>query len=327
MTRALGLLIVGIMLLSCSRGGSSGPEVVLYSSVDDHLLREVVAAFEKDSGVRVRLVGDTEATKTTGLVERLLAERERPRADVWWSSEPFGSVRLAAEGVLERSSAAGREPAAFHSFAARARVIAYNPRRVPEPPRSLAELTDPGWRGRIGMARPQFGTTRGHMGLLLLDCGAERYRAWAGSMKNAGVRVYDGNASVVRGIAQGEIDVGLTDTDDVWSAQRNGWPVELAYAGSACPVEGDGPLLIPNTVGLVRGRPNPQSAQRLLDYLLSAQVERMMAQSDSRNIPLTTDLSGEFRHLMPQGARRPDYTAVAEQIPRALEIWDEVMGR
>jgi iron(III) transport system substrate-binding protein len=232
--------------------------------------------------------------------------------------------------VVVEPSAPGYSAAAFHSFAARARVIVFNPGRVSEPPRSLAELVDERWGGRVGIARPQFGTTRGHVGLLLLDCGEDWYRSWVEGMRRNRVRVYDGNATVVRAVAQGEIDLALTDTDDVWSGQRNGWPVDLVYARNGCDggdgaAPGDGPLLIPNTAGLVRGRPNPEPAQRLLEFLLSARVERMMAESESRNIPLRGELRGEFGHLMPQRVRTPGFDAVAERIPRALEIWDEVM--
>jgi iron(III) transport system substrate-binding protein len=102
MLRPLLLCILAVCTLACSRQPPPGGEVVLYSSVDDFLLREVVAAFEAESGVRVRLVGDTEATKTTGLVERLLAERGRPREDVWWSS------RARRDTALRRSTASRR---------------------------------------------------------------------------------------------------------------------------------------------------------------------------------------------------------------------------
>ncbi len=68
---------------------------------DDYLLREMIAAFEKETGIDVLEVGDTEATKTVGLYTRLVDEKDAPRADVWWSNEPFYTVRLAEQGVLE----------------------------------------------------------------------------------------------------------------------------------------------------------------------------------------------------------------------------------
>jgi iron(III) transport system substrate-binding protein len=338
----LALLGACLVLVCCGRGGGPAtPEVVLYSSVDDFLLREVVAAFEKETGVRVRLVGDTEATKTTGLVERLLSERSRPRADVWWSSEPFGTIRLSREGLLE-VYASTAVPADWplrgargdwYGFANRARVIVYNTARVSEDeaPRRLGELVEPRFRGRIGIARPQFGTTRGHMGYVLDACGGEAFAAWVAGLKANQVRIYDGNASVVRGVAQGEVDVGLTDTDDVWSGQRNQWPVAMVYeTADAQRGEGlcsPGPMLVPNTVALVKGGPNPEAARRLIDFLLSPQVERMMARSDSRNIPVRAEVAAEFPSLLVPDGRGGDLEAIAERIPEALRLWDEAMGR
>ncbi|MEZ6232654.1 MAG: extracellular solute-binding protein [Phycisphaerales bacterium] len=245
-----------LALGACSRRDDL-PRVVLYSSVDDVYLREIAAAYERDSGVRVDLVGDTEATKSTGLAERVIAERARPRADVWWSSEPFFTIRLASEGLLEPGAAraalgddvAARWPDGMMSadgswvgFAARARVIVYRasrfgdgPDQIGRVPRNLGELTDPAYRGRVAMARPEFGTTRGHLAALIESEGAAAVEAWLGAMKANALRVYPGNSSVVRAVAQGEADLGLTDTDDVWAGQRNGWDVEAAFEEAEVP--------------------------------------------------------------------------------------------
>jgi iron(III) transport system substrate-binding protein len=327
---------------------------VLYSSVDDALLRSVVASFEAATRVKVLIVGDTEATKTTGLVERLLAERAGPRADVWWSSEPFGTIRLTREGLLEAYQSeseerlAGGWPAelvgkrdaggapAWYGFACRARVMAYDTRDVsPEAaPRALRELTDEKWKGRVGMARPQFGTTRGHMAALAASCGPEALRAWLVAMESNGLRLYDGNSSVVRAIAQGEIDIGLTDTDDVWAAQREGWPIGLSFETPDGPGAGGvpsglcsrGPMLIPNTVALVKGAPHPVQARALIDFLLGADVENQLARSDSHNLPVGGELPTELAAYSIPGGWRPELTAVADHAVGALAICQEVLG-
>ncbi|MHC4349299.1 MAG: type 2 periplasmic-binding domain-containing protein, partial [Planctomycetota bacterium] len=121
MTNVLGLLtrrpllfyiVLALVPLGC---GSSEPGVVLYVSADDHIARQVVHAFERETGIRVDTVGDTEQTKTTGLVNRLRAERNNPQADVFWSSEVFHTVNLAEEGVLDEyePSTGGEWPAGF----------------------------------------------------------------------------------------------------------------------------------------------------------------------------------------------------------------------
>jgi iron(III) transport system substrate-binding protein len=312
---------LAVLTFNQSRRSAAAPpprnEVVLYSSVDAPILREVVSAFEASSGVKVKVVTDTEATKTFGLVQRLIDEKDSPRADVWWGSEPMGSVRLAAEGVLEpftsraEADLAGGWPRhlrardlSWYGHALRARVIAFNSNLYTRAsaPRTLRELADRRYAGRVGMARPQFGSTRTHLAALVAAHGPEPVRQWLIAMRDMGVRLYDGNAGVVRAIAQGEIDLGLTDTDDVWAAQREGWPVDLVFEAEDAPnaritgpvsLPSIGPLVLPCTVGKVRGGRNPVLAKALIDYLLSAEVEQLMARGDWRTYPLRAELAME----------------------------------
>lgn len=188
-------------------------------------------------------------------------------------------------------------------FAQRVRVIAYATDRVQQPPTTMRALIDPQWKGRIGMARPQFGTTRGHMALLCARWGENVFEEWLEGLRDNRVRLYDGNASVVRGIAMGEIDIGLTDTDDVFAGQANGWKVDLVYEATDLAghtEEGSesmpnlGPTMIPNTVAIIDGGPNPLVAKRLAAFLVSEEAERIIAQSASRNIPVNAELSREF---------------------------------
>lgn len=341
--RTLGALAIAGALLavaSCDGSGSDQGErtVTLYSSVDDALLTEIVELCRERTGVRVLVVGDTEATKTTGLVQRLIAEQGSPRADVWWSSEPFGTILLSREGVLAPYSSEAAEshfergwPETlrgehddWYAFAQRARVIAYSTDRVPEPPASLAALTDPAWKGRVGMARPGFGTTRGHMGALLDLWGEQRFVAWLRAMKANGVRLYDGNASAVRAVAHAEIDACLTDTDDVWSAQRNGWPVGAGYErlDDALVWPSPGAMVIPNTVALVAGGPNPDTGAALIDFLLSPEVETAIARTDSGNVPVIPGAEPAEGRQIPS-PWRPDLERVASKVRRAVELCRE----
>lgn len=334
--------MVALAIAGCSES-SDAPEVVLYTSADDFLAREIVADAEESLGLRIRMLGDTEATKTTGLMVRLINEKDHPRADVWWSSEPFGTIRLAREGILApivSSHEAGFEGGwpgelkgeRWYGFAQRARVIAYNTERVEagEVPRRLRDLTDPKWRGRVGMARPQFGTTRGHMGALSAAFGEEALENWLRAMKENGLRIYDGNSTCVRAVARGEIDLCLTDTDDVWGAQRNGWPVDLMYeAPDEEPAEeglpSRGALVMPNTVGIVAGGPNPEGAARLFEHLLSAEVERRIAESDSHNVPVRRAVAAEFPRYEIPTPWTPDLSDVADAIAGAMSVCERVL--
>ncbi|MDQ7013081.1 MAG: extracellular solute-binding protein [Planctomycetota bacterium] len=359
--RAIGaaaLGAAGLTLGGCGRRGDSGAdgagEVMLYSSVDDFVLRDVVRDFERATGVTVRLLGDTEATKTTGLIERLVAERDEPRADVWWSSEPFGTIRLAEMGLFEPAGVTppevvdpllrGKLDAAdgsWFGFGLRARVLAVREGRFAEEeiPRRLRELTDARFRGRVGMARPRFGTTRGHMAALLELAGASAFRGWLEAMVANGLKIYDGNSTVVRAVSEAEIDICLTDTDDVWASQRNGGRVRAVFELADADAGGDadtatraqglpsaGPMLIPNTVAMVRHGPNAESARRLIEFLLGGRAEEILAKSSSHNIPVRREAFPDLAAFAVPGGWLPDLASVAALDARAMVLCDSVLG-
>jgi iron(III) transport system substrate-binding protein len=76
---------------------SSAQEVVVYTSVDQVFSEPVFRAFEAESGLRVRAVYDTEETKSTGVLNRLIAEAQNPQADVFWSGDPHSLSRVTRE--------------------------------------------------------------------------------------------------------------------------------------------------------------------------------------------------------------------------------------
>jgi len=354
--RFILVLVALLSINACRPDSNTSPDqsVVLYTSVDDEFARIVVKEFTQETGITVQLVGDTEATKTTGLIARLKAEAGNPQCDLWWSSEPFGTIELANDGILlPNGIAIAVDPdwpadlvAEDHSwigFASRARVIAYATDRVDTPPTTLRDFAQPHWKGRIGMARPQFGTTRGHMGILASRWGLPQFERWLTMLKNNTIRMYDGNASVVRAIAMGEIDIGLTDTDDVWAGQRNGWKVDCVYESFDSPMElntltSGGPTLLPNTVAIIKNAPNPNNAMNLARFLLSARVETLLAESTSRNIPANPELKELFNVTAPDSlvapdpnrvkgqSIYPDFSDAASMIPPALDACDRVLG-
>ncbi len=328
-------------LAGCDRSANE-PHVVLYVSADEHLARQVIREFRGQTGIRVDLVTDVEAKKTTGLVQRLRAERDNPQADVFWSSEVFMTINLADEGVLEpyESVATTDWPRTFrdpknrwYGFAARARVIVYAPDRVAENelPDTWMGLCDERFKGRIVMADPRFGTTGGHLAAMKAYwtgiMGAAYYTAFLDGLAENNVRLLpSGNAGVVRAVADGEADLGLTDTDDVWAAKAQGANVRLVYPRHAAGFgdDGTGTLLIPNTVARVAGGPNPQTAAQLIDFLLSEQVERLLAESVSHNIPVRPSLADEYSEYQVPDPLRVRYVRAAAMMRVAV---DQAMRR
>ena len=292
------------------------PTVTVYASADESVAQPVFDRFEKETGIHVNAKFDTEATKTTGLANTLRAERERPRADVFWSNEQAAHVALAAEGItapLQANGAAAKPvgdgaavsraaqwPAAWRdadgrwfALAGRARVIVYAPDRVPMPPTDWTGLIAPRWNGKIAMADPRFGTTRSHLGAMKTywDTFAMPgyYEAFIeGLAENHPKVLTSGNAGVVDAVARGEADIGLTDSDDVFAAQARGLKVAMVLPRHAREVTtaGGGTFFIPNTVGIVNGAPHADAARTFVEFMLTPETEQQLAAMPAKHAPL-----------------------------------------
>lgn len=336
--------------ISCSRQRASR-KVVAFVSADDALAREVLAACTKATGIEIDAAFDTEASKTIGLERRLIAERDRPRADLFWSSEGFAAVRLAKDGLLRAlpetlwSSwpAAHRDPTRrWLAFAARARVVVQR-KGAGEPLARWADLALPnlarGSVAAIAIADPRFGTTNGHLAALDVAWAAARARgidaptidAWLDGMHANGVRVLTGgNAATVEAVATGECAYGLTDTDDALAAIARGLPLELSLPRTLPEgVAGGGTMIVPNTVSLVEGGPGARdAAEAVAAYLVSPACEAMIAASESRNMPLgpqaSNSVASSFREADPLAF---DLVRAAERAaPCAVDARRRLMG-
>ena len=295
--RGSWMVIVLALLLTaatgCGGGQGSNPtqEVVVYTALDQIYSEPILNAFQARSGITTRVVYDSEASKTVGLVNRIVAERDRPRCDVFWNNEIIRTIQLQHEGLLEPyiSPNAADIPVAFKDaegnwtgFAARARVLAWNTARVNDPPRTIRALTEAQWRGRFGIAYPLFGTTATHFAVLQGKWGEAAAQDFFKGLQANEVKVLDGNMAAARAVADGELDFCLTDTDDANLLRGEGKPIDFLPLDH----DGEGALLIPNTVSLIKGAPHPEAARQLIDYLLLPEVEAQLAASPSGQIPL-----------------------------------------
>ncbi len=327
-----GTLVLGGMWVLAVRP-QAGQQVVVYTALDQEFSQPVFEEFTRQTGITVLGKFDTESTKTVGLTQALLAERERPRCDVFWNNEIVNTLRLGQAGLLEHfeTASASLFPSQYRSaegawfgFAARARVLIVNTKLVPEEnyPRSIMDLIDPEWKGRVGIAKPLAGTTASHAACLFTVWGSERAEDFFRAVK-ANARVMAGNKQVAIAVARGELAFGLTDTDDAIIELEQGRPVSIVYPDQG---EGEvGTLFIPNTVAVIEGAPHRQAAEKLIDFLLSPQVEEMLAAGPSAQIPLNPLVDKQSRVESPHTIRamQVDFEAAATQWNRVAAFLRE----
>lgn len=315
------------------------PEVVVYTALDSEFSQPILDEFQRQTGIRVLAKFDVESTKTVGLANALLAERSRPRADLFWNNEIMHTLRLERQGLFEpyQPLRAVEFPPqyraadhAWHGFAARARVLLVNTTLVAEGdrPRSIEALADPRWRGRVGIAKPLFGTTATHAACLFGVWGDERARDYFRRLKQNQVQILAGNKPVAQAVSAGRLAFGLTDTDDAIGELEVGHSVAIVYPDQDA--DGLGTLFIPNTLAVIRGAPHGEAARKLVDFLLSPEVEQQLASGPSAQIPLhpTVDVSS-LRIETPRTikAMDVDFSAAADQWETASRfLRDEFTG-
>jgi iron(III) transport system substrate-binding protein len=346
---ACGLLGMGMATVGAGCGGGSKDgsaklpaaqdksTVVVYSALDEEFARPILEAYGKAAGVKVEVKYDVESTKTVGLTNLLVAEAGRPRCDLFWNNEILNTLRLRQKGLLEvfRPSNARDYPAdvrgadgTWYGFAARARILLIDTRQIGDSdrPRGVADLADARWKGKVGLAKPLFGTTATHAACLFSVWGEEKAKAFFRGLKENEARVYSGNKQVAQAVASGEIAVGLTDTDDAMVEMEQGSPVTIVYPDLGSGQIGT--LFIPNTLSVPKGAPHSEAAADLANHLLSATVEQALAAGPSAQIPLGRSSARLARIESPVTVRamEVDFEAAAQQWGKAAAFLAEEFG-
>jgi len=257
---ALSLALV--LLAGC--GGSASPVVVIYTSQDEVYAEPIFKDFEKETGIKVQAVIDSESVKTVGLVNRLIKETNLPQCDVFWNNEEFRTRQLAAHGVF-------RETNAWVELGYRTRRMFINTNLLSpdKAPRTFSEVTNEIWRGKVAISYPLFGTTSTHFIVWRQHWGDAAWQTWCRALVANQPKIVDGNSIAAKLVAGGEAWIGFADSDDIAAEQHDGKPL------LALPVT-DETLYLPNTVGVIRNAPHPAEAERLFEYLQQKSVSQKL---------------------------------------------------
>ncbi|WP_201353055.1 extracellular solute-binding protein [Hydrogenimonas urashimensis] len=324
----IGLIVLAVALLIYWYTGKDTEKeknravVVVYVSEDRVFSEPILKAFEKETGIEVKALYDTEEAKSTGVMNRLIAEKSNPRADVYWANEPIRAEVLKQKGISAPYISPNAEgiPSVFKDsegywtgFSARARVLIVH-NSVKKKPESIEAYTQSRWKGRSVIANPLFGTTTAHIAALFVYWGEDRADAFMRGMKHNDVTVTTSNGESADFVAEGRYAFALVDSDDAVNRIRQGKPVTMVYPDQK--PKQPGCFIVPNAAVLIKNAPHPKEAKRLIDYLLSKETERRLAFADCAQIPLHPGVSVP-RELRPIDAIRimeVDYGKVAKKL-------------
>lgn len=331
--RTLLLLFIALIMAACTPK-EEGKTVTVYVSEDQVFSEPILKDFEKETGIRVNAVYDSEESKSTGVMNRLIAEESNPQADVYWANEPIRAEVLKHKGILapyESPNAKGipdvfkEKDHYWTGFSARIRLLIGDD-KVQQKPTSILAYIDPSFKGKAVIANPLFGTTTSHIAALFTIWGDTKTKDFMQKMKQNGIAISTSNGESADLVASGTYAFSLVDSDDAMSRLRQKAPVSIIYPDQK--EDEFGAFVVPNAVMLIRGAPHPQNAKKLIDYLLSKESEKKLAFADCAQIPLHQDVSMP-KGLMPIDqikVMQVDYGKVAHkliEIQPYLKVWLE----
>ena len=331
------VIVLGLVVILLSRRARETPEqrtVVVYVSEDQVFSEPILRDFERESGIKVKAVYDTEEAKCTGSMNRLIAEKDNPQADVYSANEPIRAEVLKQKGIAEayRSGNAQGIPPVFKDpegywtgFSARARVLIVR-RGIADPPTSILAFNDPRWKGKAVISNPLFGTTTSHVAALFVAWGDERARRFMEDMKENEVGISTSNGESADFVASGRYAFSLVDSDDAVNRMRQGEAVDMIHPDQQ--EGGSGCFIVPNAVVLIHGAPHPETARQLIDHLLSEETERKLALADCAQIPLHPGVPAppELKAIADLKVLRVDYAEVARKMVEIQAYLKEWVG-
>ncbi|MGH3930248.1 MAG: iron ABC transporter substrate-binding protein [Pseudonocardiaceae bacterium] len=286
----VAVLLVG--LTGCSGGdGIDDSELIIYSGRQEALVGPLIERFEQQTGIATSV----RYGNTAQLAAQLLEEGDSTPADVYFSQDGGALGALDHAGRLEElpPEVLDTVPARYRAdngswvgTSGRARVIVYDPRQVAEPdvPDSVFDLTDPRWRGKVGIA-PSNASFETFVTAMRVLSGDDATRQWLADMRANDVQVFDNNILILNAVKDGVIPLGLINHyyfyEQVAEQGAAAMPARLKYL----PGEDPGALVNVAGAGILRGSDHAEQARRFVEFLLSEQSQSYFAQ-ETKEYPL-----------------------------------------
>jgi len=333
MKKLVGLLLAVLALAGC--GGNDENEgqsdtLTVYSGREEELVAPLFERFEQETGIDV----EVRYADSAELAATIAEEGDNSPADVFFAQDPgsLGSVaeQLAElpEDVLERVDERFRDDdGRWVGTSGRARVIVFNTDELSESevPDSVFDLTDPKWKGKIGIA-PTNASFQAFVTAMRLDVGDDRTREWLEDVKANDPKFYEKNTPVVEATASGEIEVGLVNHYYLYlvKEEQPDAPIENKYL----PGDDPGALVSVAGAGVLEGAEHEDAAERFVEFLLADEQQRFYTdEAEEAEIPLVDGISPKegVPTLDELSGRGPDVdlSSFGAELETTLELLNE----
>jgi iron(III) transport system substrate-binding protein len=286
---AITLAALALATAACGGNASGGEAVdesklVVYSGRQEALVQPVIDDFEAETGIEVSV----RYGNTAQLAAQIIEEGERTKADVYFSQDGGALGALTKAGMLEELPAGvldlvdpryRADDGTWVGTSARARVIVFDPDQVTEAevPDSVFELTEPQWKGKVGIS-PSNASFEAFVTAMRLLHGEDVAREWLEGMAANDVQLFDNNVLILNAAEDGVIALGLINHyywyEQVAEEGLEAVPARLKFL----PGEDPGALVNVAGVGVLSATDRGDDANRFVEYLLGEEAQSYFAQ-------------------------------------------------
>lgn len=285
--RILAVMMMVVMLSGLLAGCGGKPanqaakpqKLTLYCGLmEDHMVK-AVQDFEKETGIKVEAV----RMSSGEIMGRIKAEKNNPKASVWFGGPADAFVQAKEDGLLEKyiSPNAAKIPVQFKDadgywtgiyvgylgFVSNQKLLAERGIAVPK---SWDDLLKPEFKGQVVLANPgSSGTAYTMLATIVQIMGEEKGLEYMKKL-NAQVKTYPKSGTAPGRMAgQGETMVGLSFLHDGMKYREEGMKDIVLTA----PVEGTGYEI--GSVAVIKGGPDQEAAKKFVDWALSKKGQEL----------------------------------------------------
>ena len=318
---ALGLaLAVGAVVLAGCSSSSTGSAnaLTVYSGQHVQTTQALIAAFEKQTGIPVNLRSDDEDV----LADQIVTEGSHSPADVYFTENTPPLQYLASKGLLASvdPSTLANTPARFNSpegkwvgVTARVSVMGYNTSllRPTELPKSVMELADPQWKGKIGIAGSETDFQPIVTSIARAHGDAAALQWLEGVKANAGSHSYPDNETLISEINRGQVALGVINQYYWYREKAQVGAAGLHSAIATFAPHDPGYVIDVSGAGILQSSSHQADAQRFLAFLTSKQGQEIIGHSESYEYPIASGVTTSQAET-PFGQLQPNDITVAE---------------
>jgi iron(III) transport system substrate-binding protein len=291
-------VVSGLVLLTagCGDAAGDGPVLTLYNAQHEDLMRSMVDGFTEETGIRVEFRQGSDFE----LANQIVQEGDASPADVFATENSPAMSLVDGKGGFARLDDAtiAQVPAEYvpssknwTGFAARATVLVYNTDALTqaELPKSIMDLAQPQWRGRIGVAAAG-ADFQAIVSAVLEVKGEAATKEWLAGLKT-NANIYEHNIATMKAVNAGEVDAGVIYHyywyKDQAESGANSATTKLEFFGNQDP----GAFISVSGIGVVKAGDQQKDAQRLARYLTSKAGQQIMSDGGALEYSIASDVA------------------------------------